>query len=80
MNKLVALVAILTAISTPVLAQYAPQDFQTGAEPRGSHNMHVRGSGLRSFGSLSGAGAASLDDPSLTGGGSTGYNELLRSY
>jgi hypothetical protein len=24
--------------------------------------------------------AGSLDDPSLTGGGSTGYNQLLRSY
>ena len=80
MNKLVALVAILTAISTPVLAQYAPQDYQTGAAPRGSHNMYVRGSGLRSFGSVSGSGTPSLDDPSLTGGGSIGYNQLLRSF
>jgi hypothetical protein len=78
MNKLVAIAAILTAISTPVFAQYAPQDYQSGAEPRGSHRMHVRGGGLNAFGSV--AGAPNLDDPSMTGGGSIGYNQLLRSF
>jgi len=81
MKKFLTTLAVLTAVATPAFAQYAPQDYQTSAPPSGQHKSAARQNGLHSFAMVPRAPAgSSLDDPSLTGGGSTGYNELIRSY
>src|ERR1700688_2310572 len=81
MKKFLTTLAVLTAVATPAFAQYAPQDYQTAAPPSGQHKSAVRQSGLHAFAMVPRAPAASsLDDASLTGGGSVGYNQLNRSY
>jgi hypothetical protein len=81
MKKLLTTLAVLTAFATPAFAQYAPQDYQTAAPPSVQHKSAARQNGLHAFAMVPRAPAgSSLDDPSLTGGGSTGYNELNRSY
>jgi opacity protein-like surface antigen len=81
MKKLLTTVAMLAAIATPALAQYAPQDYQPTVRPSAQHKSAGRQNGLHAFAMVPGAPAASsLDDPSFTGGGSIGYNQLSRSY
>ncbi len=81
MKKFLTALAVLTAVATPALAQHAPQDYQTAAPPSGQHKRAARQNGLHAFAMVPRAPAASnSDDPSLTGGGSTGYNEMNRSY
>jgi hypothetical protein len=81
MKKFLTTLAVLTAIATPALAQYAPQDYQTPAPSNGQHRSAARQNGLHAFAMVPRAPAASsLDDPSLTGGGSVGYNEMNRTY
>jgi hypothetical protein len=81
MKKLLTTLAVLTALATPALAQYAPQDYQTSVRPNAQDKSAVRQSGLHAFAMVPRTPAASsLDDPSLTGGGSIGYNQLNRSY
>ena len=81
MKKMLTTLAILTAIATPALAQYAPQDYQPTNRPTVQHKNAARQNGLHAFAMVPrGRPAASLDDPSLTGGGSIGYNQLSRSY
>jgi hypothetical protein len=81
MKKLLTTLAVLTAIATPTFAQYAPQDYQTVVRPNGQHKSAVRQSGIHAFAMVpSTSASSSLDDPSLTGGGSVGYNQLLRSF
>jgi hypothetical protein len=81
MKKLLTTLAVLTAIATPAFAQYAPQDYQTAAPPSGQHKSAARQNGLHAFAMVPRTPAAtSLDDASLTGGGSVGYNQLIRSY
>jgi hypothetical protein len=81
MKKLLTTLAALTAFATPSFAQYALQDYQTAAPPSVQHRGAARQNGLNAFAMVPRAPAgSSLDDPSLTGGGSTGYNQLNRSY
>ena len=81
MKKLLTTFAVLTAIATPAFAQYAPQDYQTAAPPSVQHKNAARQNGLHAFAMVPRAPAASsVDDPSLTGGGSAGYNVMNRSY
>ena len=81
MKKMLTTLAILAAIATPALAQYAPQDYQPTVRPSAQHKSPARQSGLHAFAMVPGGRApSSLDDPSLTGGGSIGYNQLSRSY
>ena len=81
MKKLLTTLAVLTAFATPAFAQYAPQDYQTVAPPSIQHKSAVRQNALHAFAMVPRAPAgSSLDDPSFTGGGSTGYNEMNRSY
>jgi opacity protein-like surface antigen len=82
MKKLLTTAAMLAALATPALAQYAPQDYQPTVRPSAQHKSAARQNGLHAFAMVPGGGAAasSLDDPSLTGGGSIGYNQLSRSY
>lgn len=47
----------------------------------GQHKSAARQNGLHAFAMVTRAVAASnLDDPSLTGGGSSGYNGMNRAY
>ena len=81
MKKLLATLAVLTAFATPAFAQYAPQDYQTSAPPSVQHKIAARQNGLRAFAMVPHSPTGStLDDPSLTGGGSAGYNVMNRTY
>ena len=81
MKKFLTTFTVLAAFATPAFAQYAPQDYQTAAPPSVQHKSTARQNGLHSFAMVPRSPAGStLDDPSLTGGGSTGYNELIRTY
>jgi hypothetical protein len=91
----IAVIAAIAALScaSPVLAQSFDSDFgtgnqlpsyydQSGALHAGNVQQHgqvaVHRSGLNAFASVGRAGFAS-DDPSNTGGGSIGYNEMLQN-
>ena len=81
MKKFLTAFAVLTAIATPALAQYAPQDYQPAAPSSVQHKSAARQNGLHAFAMVPRSPAGStLDDPSFTGGGSAGYNQLNRSY
>jgi predicted lipid-binding transport protein (Tim44 family) len=81
MKKLVTTLAVLTAFATPAFAQYAPQDYQAAAPSSVQRQSAARQSGLHAFAMVPRSAAGStLDDPSLTGGGSTGYNQMNRTY
>jgi hypothetical protein len=83
MKRFLTTLAVLTAIATPALAQHARQDLSTGLPGCCSSERPAqkRSASERAFAMVPRAPAASsLDDPSLTGGGSTGYNEMSRSY
>jgi hypothetical protein len=81
MKKFLTTFAVLAAFATPAFAQYAPQDYQPAAPSSVQHKSAARQNGLHAFAMVPRAPAgSSLDDPSLTGGGSTGYNEMNRSY
>jgi hypothetical protein len=91
----VALIAAIAALSfaSPALAQSYDNDWGTGNERPtyydsngGLHagNVHMQSqvavhrSGLNTFASIGRSGFAS-DEPSSTGGGSVGYNEMLQN-
>jgi hypothetical protein len=81
MRKLLTALALLTAVGGPAFAQYAPQDYQSSVPANVQHKTAVRQNGLHSFAMVPRTPAtSSLDDPSLTGGGSVGYNQMNRSY
>ena len=89
MKKFLSTVAVLTAFATPAFAQSFDPDNGTGNVLSFTHNSTVRGnvvaavrqSGLHSFAMAPGRDPAfSGDSPAATGGGSLGYNELLRTF
>ena len=82
MKKLLATLALLTAVGTPAFAQYNPKDYQDTVRPMVQHQRSVGQHGFNAFAMVPGGASAptSLDDPSLTGGGSVGYNEMIRTY
>jgi hypothetical protein len=81
MKKLLATLVVLTAIGSPAFAQYAPQDYQGAVSANGQHKNSVHQNGRNAFAMVPRTAAPSgLDDPTLTGGGSVGYNQLNRSY
>jgi len=89
MMKLLTTIAALTVIATPTFAQSFDPDARTGnvlpfAHAPTAHHDHkivARQSGLRSFAMVPGPGSAfNSDSPANTGGGSLGYNEMLRSF
>jgi hypothetical protein len=90
----IAVIAAIAALScaSPALAQSFDNDFGTGNElpsyydsQGGLHagNAHMQTqiathrSGLNAFASI-GRSSFSSDEPSATGGGSVGYNEMLQ--
>ena len=89
MKKFLTILAALTALATPAFAQSFDPDNGTGNMLSFSHKStdpHKvitarRPSGLHSFAMTPGPNSAfNPDSPEATGGGSLGYNELLRTY
>jgi hypothetical protein len=83
MKKFPTTLAVLTAFATPALAQSTGNVLAFSYKPTTSQNgkTAVRQSGLHSFAKVPVPGSAfNPDSPAATGGGSLGYNELLRTY
>jgi len=89
MKKLLTTIAVLTTFATPTIAQSFDPDNGTGnvlsllhkSTVPGNVVAAVRQSGLHSFAMAPGHGAAfNSNSPAATGGGSLGYNELLRTF
>jgi hypothetical protein len=89
MKKLLTTIAVLTAFATPTFAQSFDPDNGTGNVLPLSHKSTIPGnvvaavrqSGLHSFAMAPGHDAAfNSNSPVATGGGSSGYNELLRTF
>ena len=90
MKILLAALAVIGSIATPASAQsfsasrygtgnVLPFAYQPSASQRGQ--VAVGRSGLNAY--AAGPGAAltgGSNDPALTGGGSVGYNQLLRTF
>lgn len=89
MKKFLITLAVLTAIATPAFAQSFDPDNGTGnvlpfghtqTAPR-NEKIAIDRSGLHSFAMVpSSHSASNPDSPEATGGGSAGYNEMLRNY
>jgi len=88
-KKIFTILSLLTTLTTPAFAQSFctcdgtgnvlmfsrnPITFQNGVSSANTR-------GLKAYAAVPGAGhAANPDAPALTGGGSLGYNEMLRNY
>jgi len=89
MKKFLTTLAVLTAIATPAFAQSFDPESGTGnvlpfsyapTAPR-NDKIAVDRSGLHSFAMVPNSRSTSNpDSPEATGGGSAGYNEMLRNY
>jgi hypothetical protein len=89
MKKFLTTLAVLTTFATPAFAQSFDPDNGTGNVLTFGHNpitlqnekIAVGKSGLNSFAMVpSPRSASNPNDPAATGGGSLGYNEMLRIY
>ena len=89
MKKLLTTIVVLTAFATPTFAQSFDPDAGTGNVLQfthaptvpNDHKIAARQSGLHSFAMVPGSGSAfNSESPANTGGGSLGYNEMLRSF
>jgi hypothetical protein len=83
-KKLLATLTVLTAISTPAFSQsFCTCDgtgSHKGADPQNDRTA-LRQGALRAFAAAPGAGSiADPNAPAATGGGSVGYNEMLRHF
>ena len=89
MKKFLTTLAALTAFATPAFAQSFDPDVGTGNllpfayTPAARQDLKIaaRQSGLQSFAMVPGPSSAfNPNSPALTGGGSLGYNEMLRNF
>ena len=89
MKKFLTTLAVLTVFATPAFAQSNEPDNGTGNMLSFSYKstapqndkIAIGRSGLHSFAMVPTPGSAfNPDSPAATGGGSLGYNELLRTY
>ena len=88
MKKFLTTFAVLTVIATPAFAQSFDPDNGTGNVLQFSHkSTHnegktaVRQDAMRAYATAPFEGSvANSNAPSATGGGSAGYNEMLRNY
>jgi hypothetical protein len=79
MKKFIATLTVLTAIATPAFSQVVPSSHK-GTHPQ-NHKIALRQDALHAFAAVPGAGSiANPDAPAATGGGSVGYNEMLRTF
>lgn len=85
-TKFLAALAVTTALGAPALAQSFDPEAGTGNVLQFSHRsaaqkadrMAVKQSGLSAYAAA--PGGFGLSSASTTGGGSIGYNEMLRNY
>ena len=89
MKKFLTTLAVLTALATPAFAQSFDPENGTGNvlpfsyKPTVPQNekIAIGQSGLHSFAMVPGANSAfNSNSPAATGGGSLGYNEMLRNF
>ena len=89
MKKLLTTIAALTAFATPTFAQSFDADAGTGnvlpfahtSTAAHDHKIVARQNRLHAFAMVPRGGSAfNSDSPANTGGGSEGYNQLLRSF
>jgi hypothetical protein len=89
MKKFLTTLAVLGVIATPAFAQSFDPDNGAGNvlsfsyKPAAPHNekIAVRQNGLHAFAMVPAPGSAfNSESPANTGGGSLGYNEMLRSF
>jgi opacity protein-like surface antigen len=89
MKKFLTTFAVLAVIATPAFAQSFDPDNGTGNVLSFSHESTawqndktaVRQNGLHAFAMVPGPGSAfNSNSPAATGGGSLGYNEMLRNF
>ena len=89
MKKFLTTLAVLTAFATPAFAQSFCTCDGTGNVLTFTHNpitlpnpnIAANHKGLDAFAMVPGPGPASnSDSPANTGGGSLGYNEMLRNF
>jgi hypothetical protein len=85
MKKFLTTFAVLAVIATPAFAQSFDPDNGTGnvlmqSVPHGGKTA-FRQDALRAFAAAPVGGLiGNSNDPAATGGGSAGYNEMLRNY
>jgi hypothetical protein len=89
MKKLLTTLAVLTVIATPAFAQSFDPAAGTGnvlsfssvpTAPQ-QDKIAARQSGLQAYAMIPGSQSdANQSTPALTGGGSTGYNEMLLNH
>ena len=89
MKKFLTTLAVLTAFATPAFAQSFDPDNGTGNvlsfvhTPTAPHDHKISSqqSGLHSFAMVPGSSSVfNSESPANTGGGSLGYNEMLRIF
>ena len=89
MKKFLTTLAVLTAVATPAFAQSFDPDsgtgnvlpFSHGATTTHNDRTAVNQSATGSYAAIPGLGSiGNLDASQATGGGSIGYNEMLRNY
>ena len=88
MKKLLTTFAVLTVIATPAFAQSFDPEAGTGNVLPFSHKTDhnegktaVHQDAMRAFATAPFEGSVgNSNGPQSTGGGSTGYNEMLRNY
>jgi hypothetical protein len=78
-KKFLATLTVLTTLATPAFSQVLPSSH------KGTHSQNdktaLRQDALRAFAAAPGAGSiADPNAPAATGGGSVGYNEMLRNF
>jgi hypothetical protein len=64
------------SFSTPSMVQNG----KVAARHTSQAKIAARPSGLHAFAMVSGAAGSNANNPALTGGGSTGYNQMLLQY
>jgi hypothetical protein len=80
MKKFLATLTVLTAIATPAFSGTVLPSSHKGTDPQ-NHRTAFRQGALRAFAAAPDAGSiADPNSPAATGGGSVGYNEMLRSF
>jgi hypothetical protein len=78
-KKFLATLTVLTAITTPAFSQVLPFS-HNGTHPQNGKTA-LRQDALRAFAAAPGAGLITNPNaPAATGGGSIGYNEMLRQF
>ena len=75
-NRAVVTALLFLGIGSPGFAQSSYHSYRAGAHYARQHNATIRQNGLNSFGMVPSVGV-DASAPTLTGGGSVGYNASI---